>query len=162
MKSDNELVCTLGAKEYAQYTIACAAPDPFVFSFGKAGSISFFKDGRVTSDLENADDAARNLLTLVEQYYREHILEAEHRAEQRARAEIGRALDKACETVMWIETPAMEGDNLAVTLCSHFEDCEGEVDDNGWHPKAVEGCDQVKSAIAQHFRSAIDAAREVG
>ncbi|MFT8439877.1 hypothetical protein [Acetobacter fabarum] len=86
---------------------------------------------------------------------------AERRAEQRVRAEIGRALDKACDTVMWIETPAMEGDNLAVTLCSHFEDCEGEADDNGWHPKAVEGCDQVKSAIAQHFRSAIDVAREV-
>lgn len=91
-----------------------------------------------------------------------HIKEAEHRAEQRVRAEIGRALDKACETVMWIETPAMEGDNLAVTLCSHFEDCEGEADDCGWHPKAVEGYEQVKGAIAQHFRSAIDAAREAG
>ncbi|MCI1244178.1 MAG: hypothetical protein LKI99_05960 [Acetobacter fabarum] len=90
------------------------------------------------------------------------ILEAERRAEQRVRAEIGRALDKACETVMGIETPAMKGDNLAVTLCSYFEDCEGEADDNGWHPKAVEGYDQVKSAIAQHFRSAIDTAREVG
>lgn len=87
---------------------------------------------------------------------------AERRSEQRVRAEIGRALDKACETVMGIETPAMEGDNLAVTLCSHFEDCEGEADDNGWHPKAVEGYEQVKSAIAQHFRSAADAAREVG
>lgn len=100
-------------------------------------------------------DAAQEILS-------EAIFEAERRAEQRVRAEIGRALGKACDTVMWIETPAMEGDNLAITLCSHFEDCEGEVDDNGWHPKAVEGCDQVKGAIAQHFRSAIDAAREVG
>lgn len=83
-------------------------------------------------------------------------------AEQRVWAQIEKALDKACDTVMGLETPAMEGDNLAVTLCSHFEDCEGETDDNGWHPKAVEGCDQVKSAISQHFRSAIDAAREVG
>lgn len=83
-------------------------------------------------------------------------------AEQRVRAEIGKAVDKACETVMSLETPLMEGDNLAVTLCSHFEDCEGESDDNGWHPKAIEGYEQVKSAIGQHFRDAIDAAREAG
>ncbi len=25
----------------------------------------------------------------------------------------------------------MEGDNLAVTLCTHFEDVDGEQDDNG-------------------------------
>ncbi|ASL39282.1 MULTISPECIES: hypothetical protein [Acetobacter] len=93
---------------------------------------------------------------------RNYILEAERRAEQRVRAEIGRRVDKACETVMSLETPLMKGDNLAVTLCSHFEDCEGEADDNGWHPKAIEGYDQVKSAIGQHFRQAIDAAREVG
>lgn len=90
------------------------------------------------------------------------ILEAERRAEQRVRAEIWRAFDKACETIMGIKTPAMKGDNLAVTLCSYFEDCEGEADDNGWHPKAIEGHDQVENAICAHFREAIDAAREVG
>lgn len=89
-----------------------------------------------------------------------HILEAERRAEQRVRAEIARDIKKACETVMGIETPMMRGDNLAVTLCSYFEDIEGEPDDNGWHPKAIEGHDQVKSGIEQHFLKAIDAARE--
>lgn len=89
-----------------------------------------------------------------------HINEAERRAEQRVRAEIARDIKKACETVMGIETPMMRGDNLAVTLCSYFEDIEGEPDDNGWHPKAIEGHDQVKSGIEQHFLKAIDAARE--
>ncbi|OUJ06616.1 hypothetical protein [Acetobacter malorum] len=91
-----------------------------------------------------------------------HILEAERRAEERVRAEIARDIEKACESVMGIETPMMRGDNLAVTLCSYFEDMEGEADDNGWHPRAIEGHDQVQRAIETHFLKAIDAAREVG
>lgn len=94
--------------------------------------------------------------------FRKHLIEAERRAEQRVRAEIARDIKKACDTVMGIETPMMRGDNLAVTLCSYFEDIEGEPDDNGWHPRAIEGCDQVKRGIEQHFLKAIDAAREVG
>lgn len=90
---------------------------------------------------------------------RKYILEAERRAEQRVRAGIGRDIKKACDTVMGIETPMMRGDNLAVTLCSYFEDIEGEPDDNGWHPKAIEGHDQVKRGIEQHFLKAIDASR---
>lgn len=90
------------------------------------------------------------------------ILEAERRAEERVRAEIAQDIEKACDTVMGIETPMMRGDNLAVTLCSYFEDMAGEPDDNGWHPRAIEGHDQVQRAIEMHFLKAIDAAREVG
>lgn len=92
----------------------------------------------------------------------QEILEAERRAEARVRAEIARDIKKACETVMGIETPMMKGDNLAIMICTHFEDREGEPDDNGWHPKAIEGHDQVKLKIEQHFLQAIDAARDVG
>lgn len=100
--------------------------------------------------------------TIMQDAFRNHILEAERRAEQRVRAEIARDIKKACETVMGIETPMMRGDNLAITICTHFEDREGEADDNGWHPKAIEGHDQVKRGIEQHFLKTIDAAREVG
>lgn len=93
---------------------------------------------------------------------REYILEAERRAEQRVRAECVRSIEAACESVMGIETPMMHGDNLAITICSYFEDREGEPDDNGWHPRAIEGHDQVKRGIEQHFLKVIDAAREVG
>ena len=115
---------------------------------------------RAKCDLTITKKATHNITMPL--YTAEHILEAERRAEQRVRAEIARDIKKACETVMGIETPMMRGDNLAVTLCSYFEDMEGEPDDNGWHPKAIEGHDQVKRGIEQHFLKAIDAAREVG
>jgi len=66
-----------------------------------------------------------------------------------------RRVINAAENLLSIETPCMKGDNFAVTICSHFEDCEGEPCDNGWHPKATEAYEEIKTAIARHFRAAL-------
>ena len=62
---------------------------------------------------------------------------------------------KAAESVMGIETPCMEGDNLAVTICTHFEDSEGEPCDNGWHEGATNAYEEIKTAVIRHFRNAL-------
>jgi len=56
-----------------------------------------------------------------------------------------------------IETPQMRGDNLAVTLCTHFDDGEPTDDDTGWSPAAIGGYEEVIAAIAGHYTSAIRA-----
>lgn len=61
----------------------------------------------------------------------------------------------AAETLLSIETPCMEGDNFAVTICSYFEDCEGEPCDNGWHEGATKAYEEIKDAVLQHFRAAL-------
>lgn len=76
-------------------------------------------------------------------------------------ADIVRALDRAIDKIMGIEIEAMGGDNLAVTLCSHFDDPDGgELDDNGWSQAATDAYDEIKAEIAGKFvpvREAIDA-----
>lgn len=65
-----------------------------------------------------------------------------------------RAIERANERVPGIEVPAMNGDNLAVTLCSHFDDGE-EADETGWSDSANEGYDQTIAAIRKHYGDAI-------
>lgn len=51
-----------------------------------------------------------------------------------------------------ITIPRMEGDNLAVTLCSHFDNPDQEEDgETGWTPDAIAGCDEVLAAIRSHY-----------
>lgn len=132
-------------------------PEEFTFNFPGNGQIVLHENGSVSCNIKDMDDAASKFVMFVESHFRSHI----ELAEARVRAEIARDIKKACETVMGIETPMMGGDNLAIMICTHFEDIEGETDDNGWHPKAIEGHDQVKLKIEQHFLQAIDAARDV-
>lgn len=61
----------------------------------------------------------------------------------------------AAENLLSIETPCMKGDNFAVTICSYFEDCEGETCDNGWHEGATKAYEEIKDAVLQHFRAAL-------
>ena len=50
-----------------------------------------------------------------------------------------------------IETPQMKGDNLAVTLCSCFENPNQEQGEDGWTPDAIKGYDEVMAAIREHL-----------
>ena len=51
----------------------------------------------------------------------------------------------------------MHGDNLAILLCSFYEDAEGEIDDNGWTEVAVTGCERTLEAIHAHYADHITA-----
>ena len=51
----------------------------------------------------------------------------------------------------------MHGDNLAILLCSFYEDAEGEIDDNGWTEVAVTGCERTLDAIHAHYADRIEA-----
>ena len=67
--------------------------------------------------------------------------------------EAHRELDRAIERIMSIEIDQMSGDNLAVTLCSYFEDAddESEADDCGWKQSAIEAYEATKAEIASLF-----------
>lgn len=48
----------------------------------------------------------------------------------------------------FVSVPLMRGDNLAVTLCTEFDNPDQEADgDTGWTPDAIEGCDTTLDAI---------------
>lgn len=59
-----------------------------------------------------------------------------------------------------IETTLMHGDNLAVTLCTHFDDGADSDDDTGWSPSAIAGYQEVTDAICEHYTAAIRARSE--
>ena len=56
-----------------------------------------------------------------------------------------------------VQSPMMEGDNLAILLCTYFEnpdqDCE---DDTGWTPDSIKGQDEVLNAIRAHYQPMAD------
>ncbi len=66
-------------------------------------------------------------------------------------------LAKAIDRVMNISTPVMCGDNLAIVICSHFDDGEDGDDDCGWSPSAVKAYEQIKAAFEAHFKPAAEA-----
>lgn len=71
---------------------------------------------------------------------------------QTTREEISGALERAIDRIMGVEVPAMNGDNLAVTLCSVFDDPDQEADDEtGWTEAATDGYEQVCAAIRALF-----------
>ena len=51
----------------------------------------------------------------------------------------------------------MHGDNLAILLCSFFEDADGEQDESGWTEAATDGCDKTLDAIHAHYAPRIEA-----
>lgn len=55
-----------------------------------------------------------------------------------------------------IMTPMMRGDNLAIVLCSAFDDRDEEQDENGWSPSALKGYEEVIAAIHSHYADALD------
>lgn len=70
---------------------------------------------------------------------------------------VEKAICIANETVMCLETPAMKGDNLAVSLCSYFDDGSYTEDDTGWSDAARKGYEDVKTVISAHYAAAIRA-----
>lgn len=61
---------------------------------------------------------------------------------------------KLGKSIGGIKTPRMEGDNLAIVLCGHFDNPEQEDDgETGWTPDATAGCDEVLAAIRKHYES---------
>lgn len=66
------------------------------------------------------------------------------------------AITKANEKMPSIETPRMGGDNLAICLCSFFDDGDRSTeDDTGWSAPAREGYEEVTAAIKEHYATAI-------
>lgn len=60
------------------------------------------------------------------------------------------------DTLGGVSIDRMNGDNLAITLCTYFEDADEDVDDEtGWTPSAVAGCDEALAAIHAHYAAEI-------
>jgi len=57
------------------------------------------------------------------------------------------ALERAKQKLGHVSVDAMNGDNLAVALCTHFDDGEGDEDEHGWTEAATAGCDATLKAI---------------
>lgn len=58
---------------------------------------------------------------------------------------------KPGRTLGSITTPRMNGDNLAIILCSYFDNPDQLDDENGWTADAIAGCDEVLAAIRLHY-----------
>lgn len=68
----------------------------------------------------------------------------------------GATITKANEKMPSIGTPRMGGDNLAICLCSFFDDGDRSTeDDTGWSAAAREGYEEVTAAIKEHYATAI-------
>lgn len=67
--------------------------------------------------------------------------------------EVMRELDRAIERIMGVEIEQMGGDNLAVLLCSHFDDPDdgSEECDNGWSQTATDAYEEIKQEITGLF-----------
>lgn len=80
--------------------------------------------------------------------------------ERAVREDMRSRLAKAHENLGGVQAPAMNGDNLAVSLCSYFDEGddwpEGDgPDDCGWSPSATNGYEQTIDAIRQHYTRAL-------
>lgn len=73
-------------------------------------------------------------------------------------AEVLAAIDRANEWMPSLTVEACRGDNLAIALCTYFDDGEGVDDETTWSRAATEGYEQMVEAIRQHYRAAIESA----
>lgn len=71
--------------------------------------------------------------------------------------------DKLRERLGGVSSPEMNGDNLAITLCSHFDDPDDEdgADDSGWSTAAVNGCNSTLDAIHALYLATLTAREEI-
>ena len=62
-------------------------------------------------------------------------------------------LDRAIDRIMGVGIEAMGGDNLAVLLCSHFDDPDdgSDMDDTGWSETATNAYEEIKREIEGLF-----------
>lgn len=63
-------------------------------------------------------------------------------------------VERLNERLGGVETPMMQGDNLAVMLCSFFDNPDQEPgcdDDCGWTADALAGCNEVLEATRAHY-----------
>jgi len=84
------------------------------------------------------------------------------KAEREQRVALERRVTRAADAILNISTDAMRGDNLAVTLCSHFEsaDDETEVGENGWSEAVTDAYEDVRKEIKRLVDEAIRARGE--
>jgi hypothetical protein len=114
--------------------------------------------GGDTVAVTQADKQCADLMYIAkDDMYRRREIAARHRIASQADAlavmrEAEGALARAIETVMNVSVPSMGGDNLAVTICSHFDNPDQESDDDcGWTPDAMAAYEELKAAIEAHF-----------
>lgn len=69
---------------------------------------------------------------------------------------IRKALKQAHDYLPGIETPMMKGDNLAILICTIFDD--GDDDDTGWSKSANIGYKETITAIRDHYDNLIEKA----
>jgi hypothetical protein len=66
-------------------------------------------------------------------------------------------IERLREGLGGVTSPKMQGDNLAILLCSHFDNPDQGEDENGWTEDAIAGMYEVLDAIHQHYAKHIDA-----
>ena len=59
--------------------------------------------------------------------------------------------DTVIDRLAGIEVSQMKGDNLAVSLCSYFDNPDQEEGEQGWTPDAIKGYEEVMAAIREHL-----------
>jgi len=70
-------------------------------------------------------------------------------------------LDKLRSSLGGIEVDCMKGDNLAVTLCTYFENPSQERDgETGWTEDAIDGYEATLDAIHKHYEPLIAEAKQ--
>jgi len=67
-----------------------------------------------------------------------------------------KALDNLHRQAACVSTPRMCGDNLAIVLCSFFDD-GGEEDESGWSETAIQGYEEVMAAIRGNYEPTLAA-----
>ncbi|XQZ98872.1 hypothetical protein ACOZ4Y_02770 [Komagataeibacter rhaeticus] len=86
-----------------------------------------------------------------------HIDEAIQRGRELERAEMGRRIEQVRYRIGGVEIDEMEGDNLAITLCSAFDGPDDEVGENGWTERATTCCDKIISLVHAQYVAAMNA-----
>jgi hypothetical protein len=90
------------------------------------------------------------------------IQAAETRGHNQALEDVAGGLRDANKRIGAVSTPIMQGDNLAILLCSWFDDHENEEGELGWTAAANYGCEEVLNGVRDHYETAIIALKKGG
>ena len=71
-------------------------------------------------------------------------------------------LDALYERLSSVTTPLMQGGNLAILLCSHFDNPDQDQNENGWSDDAIAGYEEVLAGIKSHYEPALSELRTLG